>query len=365
MAAASDADLATISLNLADCDPYFGVQREGEELETAFRKPGSTAWVGARATVGAAGGGKWVFETRIKSQGAVRVGFSTAAATLELGMDALGFGYGATGTKSNNGKYARFGQSFGKGDAILCLLDLDRHVVQFFKNGVRLPGDAFKVPQDLWNEVFFPHVLVKDATFEVEFGIKDPVLPPQAAAGCFWVGGRAAAATKAMREGTAWRARSAKIFDPSAGGTAGGEGKEGSTAGSSSRPSEADLLAGINPGEHVGALQAAQAAEVGVAKELPEWKVQTNRYCQRFRELLSHEHEAEKQQVADRMQRPLRVLQMGGFGASGLTGFLDQKKRRGRLRLVRVCVLRVLDAASASSQAQQQYDFRHKKYCMM
>lgn len=75
-----------------------------------------------------------------------------------------GFGFGASGTKSNNGVYSKFGQSYGIGDTIGAVLDADKHCLSFLKNGVALPGDAFKLERALWEEVMFGHVLVKGET---------------------------------------------------------------------------------------------------------------------------------------------------------------------------------------------------------
>lgn len=87
-------------------------------------------------------------------------------------MDAKGFGYGGSGMRSNLGKYSRFGQSFGAKDVVTAVLDCDRRAIYFFKNGVRVPGDAFKIDtgkMGVQNPVFHAHVLCKEASFRVIF----------------------------------------------------------------------------------------------------------------------------------------------------------------------------------------------------
>lgn len=75
------------------------------------------AWAGARATVGVTCGCHY-WEATVRDDGFVRVGWSTRAATLELGMDKQSFGYGKTGVKCNNKQFEPYGEVFGEGDVI-------------------------------------------------------------------------------------------------------------------------------------------------------------------------------------------------------------------------------------------------------
>lgn len=54
----------------------------------------------------------------MRDEGLVRVGWSTRAATLELGTDKQGFGFGGTGIKSHSKQFEPYGEAFGQGDVI-------------------------------------------------------------------------------------------------------------------------------------------------------------------------------------------------------------------------------------------------------
>ncbi|XP_066153247.1 ATP-dependent RNA helicase Ddx1 [Euwallacea fornicatus] len=125
-------------------------------------------WHGNRCTQGVIGG-KWGFEATVTDEGLCRVGWSTLGASLDLGTDKFGWGYGGTGKKSHNRQFDNYGEAFGKNDVITCLLDLDKGEVKFAKNGVDL-GVAFagiNVQGPL-----FPAVVLKNAEMAFNFGIK-------------------------------------------------------------------------------------------------------------------------------------------------------------------------------------------------
>ncbi|CAK0862087.1 unnamed protein product, partial [Prorocentrum cordatum] len=58
--------------------------------------------------------GKWAFCCWNESGGNLRIGWSAASATLALGTDAWSWGYGGTATKSHNGAFEKYGQTYGK-----------------------------------------------------------------------------------------------------------------------------------------------------------------------------------------------------------------------------------------------------------
>eukprot|EP00771_Trimastix_marina_P001075 gnl/Trimastix_PCT/2117.p1 GENE.gnl/Trimastix_PCT/2117~~gnl/Trimastix_PCT/2117.p1 ORF type:complete len:632 (-),score=67.90 gnl/Trimastix_PCT/2117:31-1926(-) len=90
------------------------------------------------------------------------VGFNIGVVKAEFNVAKyLGWSDGASwsflnsGRVWHNGKAARFSQSYGEGDTIGVLLELERHALSFFKNGEFL-GTAFgNLPED---EVFYPAV---------------------------------------------------------------------------------------------------------------------------------------------------------------------------------------------------------------
>ncbi|XP_039489643.1 ATP-dependent RNA helicase Ddx1 [Drosophila santomea] len=129
-------------------------------------------WHGCRATSGVRGKGKFYFEATVTDEGLCRVGWSTQQANLDLGTCRFGFGFGGTGKKSNNRQFDDYGEAFGKADVIGCLLDLQRQEVSFSKNGQNL-GVAFRLPDNLAKETFYPAVVLKNAEMQFNFGKTD------------------------------------------------------------------------------------------------------------------------------------------------------------------------------------------------
>ena len=76
------------------------------------------------------------------------------------------YGYGGTGKFSTNSKFASYGATFGAGDVVMAILDLDAQppAVSFAKNGVWL-GVACKLAafqRDTPAAALYPHVLSKN-----------------------------------------------------------------------------------------------------------------------------------------------------------------------------------------------------------
>ena len=108
-------------------------------------------------------------QVTVSGEGLVRVGWSTCASSLQLGMDAGSFGYGGTGKKSNRGSFSDYGQPFTTGDVVGCFLDFEASGaarVAFSKNGVAL-GEAFTCTP---SAPLFPTLTLKDAVARVNFG---------------------------------------------------------------------------------------------------------------------------------------------------------------------------------------------------
>ena len=136
----------------------------------------TTAAQGARAvTVGAhadaafqrtlsaslhATAGKACFEVTLRDTGLCRVGWASATASLALGTDTQGFGFGSTGKKSVASKFEDYGEPYSAGDTITCCLDHTSGTMTYFKNG-RALGLAFRLPPVLHATALFPAVLLK------------------------------------------------------------------------------------------------------------------------------------------------------------------------------------------------------------
>lgn len=139
-------------------------------------------WNGVRAVKGVINKGKYFYEATVSDEGLCRVGwslnevrfllsclrlipltmFSLLQASLDLGTDRWGFGFGGTGKKSNNKQFDDYGSPFGLSDVIGCGLDLDSNQISFWKNGQHL-GVAFQIPPEFTNKAFFPALVLKVA----------------------------------------------------------------------------------------------------------------------------------------------------------------------------------------------------------
>eukprot|EP00966_Prymnesium_polylepis_P299584 6922959-Prymnesium_polylepis.1 len=104
-----------------------------------------------------------------RSPGLMRIGWATRKASLALGTDSLGFGYGGTGKKSHRGEFTEYGERFSDGDTIGCLLDGAERSIAFSKNGSSL-GVAFTVPRHLDHEILHPAICLKGCMIQLTFG---------------------------------------------------------------------------------------------------------------------------------------------------------------------------------------------------
>lgn len=134
-------------------------------------------WHGCRATRGV-NKGKYYYEVSCHDQGLCRVGWSTALASLDLGTDKFGFGFGGTGKKSHNKQFDSYGEEFTMHDTVGCYLDIEKGSVKFSKNGKDL-GLAFEIPSPLKNQAFFPSCVLKNAELKFNFGEEDFKFPPK------------------------------------------------------------------------------------------------------------------------------------------------------------------------------------------
>eukprot|EP00929_Paragymnodinium_shiwhaense_P055921 TRINITY_DN27995_c0_g1_i3.p1 TRINITY_DN27995_c0_g1~~TRINITY_DN27995_c0_g1_i3.p1 ORF type:complete len:1156 (+),score=273.93 TRINITY_DN27995_c0_g1_i3:35-3469(+) len=304
---------AGICWNPADRDAAFVFL--GRPFLRGRRDVSHAKWCGCRATKGIAAG-RGAFALKNETGGNMRIGWSLGDATLELGMDNMSFGLGGTAMKSHDGKYSKFGQTYGEGDVIVALIDLERHALTFMKNDHEMPGDAFKVPRELWGHPFFPHALTKEATVTAYFGegaadFKVPKLPP----------------------GFSWLA-------------------------------DLPLVASTKQCDHsVVKVEAADAiVEVDTSKleqaahrtQFEEWKVHVNKYATHFQQPLAWEYEAERQSVGHRVKRNPHQLEAAGYCCGGLSAEMWSskitfKRPRGIPRLAEISVGRTVLVTEDSS----------------
>ncbi|XP_006006210.1 ATP-dependent RNA helicase DDX1 [Latimeria chalumnae] len=134
-------------------------------------------WHGCRSTKGVTKG-KYYYEVSCHDQGLCRVGWSTLQASLDLGTDKFGFGFGGTGKKSHNKQFDSYGEEFTMHDTIGCYLDVDKGYIKFSKNGKDL-GFAFEIVSHLKNQSFFAACVLKNAELKFNFGEEEFKFPPK------------------------------------------------------------------------------------------------------------------------------------------------------------------------------------------
>lgn len=192
-------------MSMLDRDPTIAHHPDGKSLR--IQSQDKTRWAGCRCSAGVLVDAfekgddhvGYSFECSILDKdGMVRVGWSSADASLELGKDKEGYGYGGTGTKVNGGNYDPFPQkgnkiSFTMGDVIGCHLKIcppseaveeDKNkkkdicaILAFSKNGEHV-GDAFEVARIKKKQSFYPVVCMKNAQCELNFGDNALRYPP-------------------------------------------------------------------------------------------------------------------------------------------------------------------------------------------
>uniref|UniRef100_A0A671XNT9 Heteroous nuclear ribonucleoprotein U like 1 n=1 Tax=Sparus aurata TaxID=8175 RepID=A0A671XNT9_SPAAU len=177
-----------------NCDLHFKVSRDRYSGYPLTIEGFAYLWAGARASHGVTRG-RVCYEMKINEEipvkhlpssepdpHVVRIGWSLNYCSTQLGEEPFSFGYGGTGKKSENCKFADFGEKFGENDVIGCYIDFDSGdevEMGYSKNGVSL-GVAFRTTKEaLAGRALFPHVLVKNCAVEFNFGQKSaPYFPP-------------------------------------------------------------------------------------------------------------------------------------------------------------------------------------------
>lgn len=188
-------DDSIVTIDTYNCDLHFKVSRDRYSGYPLTIEGFAYLWAGARATHGVTRG-RVCYEMKINEEipvkhlpssepdpHVVRIGWSLNNCSTQLGEEPFSFGYGGTGKKSENCKFADYGERFGENDVIGCYVDFesgDEVEMGYSKNGVNL-GVAFRTTKEaLAGRALFPHVLVKNCAVEFNFGQKrEPYQPPQ------------------------------------------------------------------------------------------------------------------------------------------------------------------------------------------
>ncbi|XP_072308963.1 heterogeneous nuclear ribonucleoprotein U-like protein 1 [Eucyclogobius newberryi] len=186
-------DDTLVTIDTYNCDLHFKVSRTRYSGYPLTIEGFAYLWAGARASHGVIKG-RVCYEMKINEEisvkhlpsnepdpHVVRVGWSLNHCSTQLGEEPFSFGYGGTGKKSSDCKFADFGERFGENDVIGCYIDFesgDEVEMAYSKNGVSL-GVAFRTTKEaLADRALFPHVLVKNCAVEFNFGQKEPFFPP-------------------------------------------------------------------------------------------------------------------------------------------------------------------------------------------
>ncbi|KAG5442556.1 Band 4.1-like protein 3 [Clonorchis sinensis] len=169
-------------MNPYDASAALDISPDGSKAQAHW----AHGWQGCRSNQGIRGPGRFYFEaTPLEDTGLCRIGWSTEDASLNLGTDRFGFGYGADndgfGLNGQQGKrmhcdeIENYGEAFTKDDVIGCFLDTIEHTVKWSKNGIDF-GEAYHIPPDLFQSAtaaaFFPTVSLLNSTVEFNFGDK-------------------------------------------------------------------------------------------------------------------------------------------------------------------------------------------------
>uniref|UniRef100_A0A7N6BCS4 Uncharacterized protein n=1 Tax=Anabas testudineus TaxID=64144 RepID=A0A7N6BCS4_ANATE len=186
-------DDSLVTIDTYNCDLHFKVSRDRYSGYPLTIEGFAFLWAGARATHGVTQG-RVCYEMKINEEipvkhlptnepdpHVVRIGWSLNHCSTQLGEEPFSFGYGGTGKKSSDCKFADFGEKFGENDVIGCYIDFDSGdevEMAYSKNGVWL-GVAFRTTKEaLAGHALFPHVLVKNCAVEFNFGQKrEPYFP--------------------------------------------------------------------------------------------------------------------------------------------------------------------------------------------
>ncbi|XP_068698338.1 ATP-dependent RNA helicase DDX1-like [Montipora foliosa] len=163
----------TFKMNPFDRDQELAIDEKGYLCQSRSH----FKWQGCRSTLGVKQG-RYYYEATVTDEGLCRIGWATDLASLDLGTDKQGFGFGGTGKKSFGRQFDTYGEPFGINDTIGCYLDLDNGSIKFSKNGKDF-GDAFEISHNLEGSTFFAAVVLKNAEMSFNFGDSAFKYPPK------------------------------------------------------------------------------------------------------------------------------------------------------------------------------------------
>uniref|UniRef100_F7ESB4 Heterogeneous nuclear ribonucleoprotein U-like 2 n=1 Tax=Xenopus tropicalis TaxID=8364 RepID=F7ESB4_XENTR len=184
----SEVDENIVCLDKLTCDLQLKLDKDQFGGRPLFYEKFPSLWSGSRATHGVTKG-KVYFEIKVtenlpQKEGCtetplLRVGWSVAQSSSQLGEDDLSYAYDSRGLKVTSSHFDPYGDTFGENDVIGCFADLEGDSVDLFfsKNGENL-GEAFHLEKEVADQPLFPHVLCKGCVFQVNFGQKDEAWHP-------------------------------------------------------------------------------------------------------------------------------------------------------------------------------------------
>eukprot|EP00297_Palpitomonas_bilix_P006159 CAMPEP_0113914910 /NCGR_PEP_ID=MMETSP0780_2-20120614/30793_1 /TAXON_ID=652834 /ORGANISM="Palpitomonas bilix" /LENGTH=423 /DNA_ID=CAMNT_0000913129 /DNA_START=197 /DNA_END=1463 /DNA_ORIENTATION=- /assembly_acc=CAM_ASM_000599 len=156
---------ARVVLSEDDADASITISKDGTKAELGFER-----WEGVRSNA-AILKGKYYYEVEVVGESKMRVGFSSGYAKLDLGTDTHGYGYGGTAKKSNNRRFDDYGNKYGTGDVVGCMVDKDNGTISYTLNGVEL-GEAFNIKEEQKRHPLHAHVCIKNQAVVCNFGAK-------------------------------------------------------------------------------------------------------------------------------------------------------------------------------------------------
>ena len=192
-------------MSLLDRDRSIAIDPQSYGLRIQSRD--SSNWAGCRANQGIRRNNNYqalclAFGVKVLDEGGiVRVGWATVDASLQLGTDGQGWGYGSTGKRVHKGEYLSYPNkeeevSYAQGDVIGCYLklvpDVDNSeksegnrkkmdpvvaIISFSKNGKYL-GEAFEIKKSvLGAAALYPAICLKNAECAFTFSNDEKMLP--------------------------------------------------------------------------------------------------------------------------------------------------------------------------------------------